>query len=254
MKISVILPCLFTDGWQSSLADFAIETMRQRTSLEFELVIVETGSRMLSHHHCVYVHRAAKTSYTEDFNVGIDESSGDYIVHTGIDVIVGDRWLEAMLECFERFHDCGAATIRIAESGAYIGPKDASDSFDEAMYGPLMMWRKEGNLVDDASNLFDKDETITCQLKQWRFDTAFPDHASDSDLVMRMYKAGLRSYRNNKAMAWHLNGVTWNADPEREAKRMKAHETFRKLHGDSPLWMANMIMRGGIAYGHEHEK
>lgn len=244
MKISVLMPCLFMDDWQPKLAKFAIETARAKTQQSFELVIVETESKMLDDvPDSIYLHRPKITKLTSDLNAAIDKASGDYLVHMGIDLIVGDRWLESMCECFDKFKDCGAATIRVAESGAYVGPIDASDSFDEAMYGPLMMWRRRNPsmLTEDWP-------------EEWKFDEVFRDHSADSDLIMRMYKAGLRSYRNNKAMAWHLNKVTWHKQENTKQREHVAHQLFREKHGDCPLMMARMIMRGGVIYGREYEK
>lgn len=239
MSISVIFPALFTDPWQPDLADFVLRTMVGKTKLDFELVIVETGSDALADREYVrnqrYIHRPKVTKLTTDLNDAIRESSGDYLVHIGIDVIVQDFWLEAMLEPFSLFKDCGASTIRVAEPGAIIGTMGNANSFDESMYGPLMMWAREKNA------------------QEWLFDEAFEDHSADSDLIMRIYQAGMRSYRSNKAFAWHLNKVTWSRQENTKEREKKARELFESRYKDSPLMMAKMMMGGLLAYGREND-
>lgn len=232
-KISVILPVKIGDEWQQELAEFAISTMRAKTRRKFELIVVESDSKEMKDFCDVHIKRLPST-YTEDFNAAQELASGDFIVHTAIDIIVGDQWLEALIEPFEQFKDCGVTTVSVTEPGSIVGEKLPSRKIIEGMYGPLMMFRKE-----------------------WKLDPAFPNLHSDSDLVMRMYEAGLRSYRNHRSVAYHLDGITWKSvttASEREEQRKKANMLFQTRYANSPLWMAKMILRGGVLYGREHEQ
>jgi len=234
-RVSVILPVMLADPWQEDLARFQILTMRAKTKIPFELVIVETGSGDLGDLVDLadrHLYMEKRSNYTSDFNAGLRTSSGDFKVHIGIDVFVGEGWLEAMLECFTKFKDCGVATISMGEPGASIGPFVPQDTIDEAMYGPLMVFR-DG----------------------WFLDPMFPDQASDNDLVMRIYNDGMRAYRNNKAKGFHMNGITWEkafSAEERNEKVMIAKAKFEKRHGDSPLAIYRMMMRGSNQYGREY--
>ncbi len=231
--VSVILPVMIANKWQEELARFAIKTMRVNTQMPFELVIVETGEAHLSDPALadIYVHRPTRTNYTDDFNAGLRESFGDFKVHIGMDVIVGEGWLEAMLACFERFEDCGIATLSCSEPGAHIGPPHQQATFDEAWYGPLMMFR-EG----------------------WTLDPAFPAMGGDNDLIMRHYLAGKRAYRNNAVRAFHLNGVTWFSAYKPEDRQQiegNAKEEFMRRYHDCGLAIYRIMTRGETRFGRE---
>lgn len=235
IDVSVILPVkLSADAeWLIELTEFAINTMRMHTKRKFQLIILESSGRELKGLADIHVKCAADSNYVKDFNSGIDIADGKYIVHVANDIIVGPEWLEALLEPFERIKDCGASTISVAEPGAIVGSRDPSRQIIEGMYGPLMMFPAG-----------------------WKFDEAFSGLHSDSDLIMRIYQAGLRSYRNHRAMAYHLDGLTWRKNTNEKTRadqRREADMLFRARYKDSPLWMAKMILRGGVIYGREHE-
>lgn len=237
MKVSVILPCLFTDEWQPILAKFSIETMLIRTQIEFELVVVETGSEIMSEFceydfryfsPCIYVNKPEKTSYTKDFNSGIEASSGEFIVHTAPDVIVGDRWLEAMLACFD-IHDCGVSTVAIKEGGHVLGMDKPHASIVESFYGAIMMFRRD-----------------------MRFDESFPDQMSDYDLCMQIYDKGLRSYRNNISQAFHMK-LEHGIGEDENARRFQHGVTrFGEKWRDKHWLIKDLIFRGGVNYGAEN--
>ena len=229
--ISVVLPAMLADKWQAELARFAICTMRMKTDIQFELVIVESGSDVLLEIADTHISSGGLT-YTQDFNLGVKQCKGDFIVHTAIDILVGDRWLESLLACFD-IPDCGVATLSCTEPGAVIGSKEPANTIIEGMYGPLMMFKRG-----------------------WLLDEAYPGMHSDSDLVMRVYQAGFRSYRNHATVCHHLDGVTFKAtkSPEQRLRlQQQADVLFRARYQNSPLWMAKMILRGGVMYGREHE-
>lgn len=245
--VSVILPVMIANKRQEELARFAIKTMRMNTDVPFELVVVSTppGNKQPGDYFHglnfdidrpasdidVYVERPTRTNYTDDFNAGLRESFGDFKVHIGMDVIVGEGWLEAMLACFERFADCGVATVSCSEPGAHIGPPHPQATFDEAWYGPLMMFR-EG----------------------WTLDPAFPAMGGDNDLIMRHYLAGKRAYRNNAVRAFHLNGVTWFSAYKPEDRQQiegDAREEFMRRYHDCGLSIYRIMTRGETRFGRE---
>ena len=90
--------------------------------------------------------------------------------------------------------------------------------------------------------------------KGWRLDEAYESLASDNDLVMRLYHAGLRAYRNHKVVCLHLNGQTWDrTSTAYKQMEQNAHNLFIQKWGKSPLWPAQMILAGGIAFGREFD-
>ncbi len=238
-NISVVLPLLITRPWQRHITEAAIKCYRENTDIRFELVIVETESTHFDIEAVIgcsadrHISRPRRTTYVKDFNAGVDAAGGDYIVHAGNDVFVPEGWLEGLLEPFERFPDCGISCPAAREPGQNIGPAQPLDMIVEGMYGPLFMFRKG-----------------------WRLDEAYIGMHSDNDLVMRVCQAGLRSYRNCKVIVRHLGGLTWGVSHETGAcqeNEETAHRVFNERWGSSPLFMAKVILKGGVVWGREHE-
>jgi hypothetical protein len=228
--ISVVLPVLFQNDSQIELAKYSIINMKINTEVPFELVVVETGSDHLVDYCDEHIHRPDKSTYTNDWNAGADAASGDYLIHTAIDVIVGDKWIESMLHCFERLKDCGVSTIAVSEPGHILGEPKPKDTIQESFYGAIMMFPNK-----------------------YKLDPVFPDQMSDYDLCLRIYADGLRSYRNNASHAYHMK-FEMNQDEEYNRTNFKAAaERFQKRWNGAPWLIARMIFAGGCKYGSEHE-
>lgn len=233
--ISVILPVKLEqpDNWQIDLTEFAINTMRMHTKKKYELIIVESGTKHLKDYSDIHIIGHKDSGYTRDVNAGIEVASGKYIVHTANDIIVGPDWLEALVEPFEKVPGCGASTISIIGSSAVIGAKETSRAIIEGFSRSLMM-------VEAG----------------WKLDEAFTGQHSDSDLIMRIYESGKRSYRNHRAIAYRLDGKMHKKNTTDKQQAEQLHEAdmlFRARYESSPLWMAKMILRGTVNYGREHE-
>lgn len=241
-RISVVLPLLLPDEFTVAMTDFCIAAMVTQAHKPFELVIIETGSRhfapdCLSRSRTfpkdyVYLHAPTKTSYVRDWNRAADAASGDYLVHMGNDVIVGRDWDAALLEPFDKYRDCGVTCTAAAEPGIFIGPRHPTPAIVEGMFAPMMMFEKG-----------------------WRLDPAYEGGYSDADLIMRIYTAGKRAYRNCASQCFHFDRITWSrALPDRgEAQIAAGEKIFYGRWQHSPLMMYAMIRAGGVIYGREHE-
>jgi hypothetical protein len=217
-----------------------LDIMRATTQTRYELVLVETGGDMLrgwadgQAADVTYLCRPKKTTYVQDFNAALDVASGDYVAQTGNDVFCRPGWLEALLECFERFPDCGAASLGTWEGGGLT--HRPLPLIVEGWYDPLMMWRKKDRPVD-----------------LWRFDEAYESLYSTSDLIMRLYAAGYRAYRNHRVVCAHIGQQTWS-DQQQDDIRPRAEALFKERWADAPYWAATMFFRGAVAFGREHER
>ena len=223
-----------SEPWTNHLTDFAIKMMRECTQVPFELVIVEVSSELFKERADVHLTRSERFKVWPDFNAGIDASSGDFIVHIGNDVIVQPGWLEALIEPFAKYKDCGVSSLAAVEGGGVaIGPRTPMKLIVESIYAPIMMFRRE-----------------------WKFDEAYPGMYGDADLVLRMYDAGLRAYRNCAVVVYHFHGATTKTslNPEKDA-----HEKaigLKLMHErllNSPYLMVRMILNGHAIWGREHE-
>lgn len=252
MNVSVILPVIFHEDSHVHLARAAIAIMRAATEVPFELVIVETGSKHLEDEADTFVHRPHLTRYTADFNAGIDASEGDIIVHTGSDVFMAIGWLEEILRVFREYPLAGAVTLACREGGSpAIGPREPQDVVVEGMYGPFFAFQQWLPQL----TLGDKHEGPGACAKEMRMDERYDAMCCDNDLIMQIYDAGWRSYRSGRVVVTHLNGATMRSrdGATRERNRELGNRIFAEKWGASPLWMAKMILRGGVIYGREHE-
>ncbi len=241
--VSVILPVLVGDDpAMISLTELCIRWMRLNTKIQYELVLVETETRHFERLSWSslgdydlrvdkYVRCPLRTSVVKDHNAGLRAASGDYRVFTANDILVTPGWFEALLEPFDVYADCGLSSLSAAEPGAFIGPQFPAPLIVEGNYTPIMMFKRE-----------------------WGLDEAFPGGYSDSDLIMRIYTAGLRSYRNCRVQIFHLNHLTIKKKGEEGRREIAAgEELFYQRWGDSPLMMYAIIRSGGVVHGREHE-
>lgn len=257
-KVSVILPLLVPTPFLRAMTEFAIKTLRLHADNAFELVVVEAGGHYFDpagvyeqdgklvavsvfgpqgNPACrvdKYLNFNPPIGSIAELNAGVDAASGDFLVFTGNDVFVPPHWDTELLYMFEQRKDCGAAALSAVEGGAVVGSKDpmAYPAFVEGMYSPFTMFRKG-----------------------WRFDESYRKIYQDSDLIMRMYEAGLRSYRSNRARVLHLLKVTSDSvEPEKHLQDLAHDERlFYKRWRNSPLWMYGMMRSGGLSYGREWE-
>ncbi len=226
-KVSVIMPILITEKWQAHMTRCAIDTMFSTTKVPFELCIVETGEKWADDlkidgaiRPIKYEHRPEKTTVVKDLNRAIEMTSGDIIVHTANDVMMRPGWLEALLECFA-IPDCGVATL--AASDLKHMPQN---KIVEGIYGPMYAFKKG-----------------------WKFDEAFENIFSDTDMIMRIYNAGFRSYRNWRVVITHLYQQTFTTiDSKAETDRRFEHykRVFSERHKGNPLIVYKALSEGYI--------
>jgi hypothetical protein len=234
LSISVIMPVYIGHEWAVHLTEFAIKMLRSCTKIPFELVVAEVGSEHFKGIADVHIKTETLGRYYQDFNQAIDKSSGEFVVHTGNDVIVQPNWLEALIEPFQKLPDCGVTSLAAAEGGGgFVGPQTPMDLICETVYAPLMMFRRE-----------------------WQFDEQYPGMYGDSDLVMRNYAVGKRAYMNCKVVIYHFHGATTKTSLNAEKV---AHERdvglslFRSRWAQSPYLISRMILQGGAQWGREYQ-
>jgi len=246
--VSVVLPVLAPTPFLRAMTEFAIRALRHHADNDFELVVVEAtdtyfdprprssgdledrtirGLRIDN-----YLNFNPKIGGVREINRGIQVCSGEFIVTTGNDVIVPQHWDTQLLRCFEERKDCGLAALSACEPGAVIGPTQPLDMIVEGMYSPFNMFRKG-----------------------WEYDESYIRVYQDSDLVMRMYEAGLRSYRSCRAHVHHLLRMTNDSvDTAAHNEQLgKDEQLFYARWSKSPLAAFAMMRVGQYRYGNEHE-
>lgn len=252
--ISVVLPVLAPTPFLRAMTEFAIKTLRAHADNEFELVVVEAEynyfqpDRIEIGHDMggsytipitplpfkidKYLNFTPKIGGVKEINAGIRAASGEFIVTAGNDVIVPEHWDTHLLRCFEERKDCGIAALSAFEPGACIGPPTHIPMMVEAMYSPF-----------------------NCFRRGWEYDESFVRVYQDSDLVMRIYEAGLRSFRSCYASVHHLLRMTNDSvDTAAHNEQLgKDEKLFYERWGRSPLAAFAMIRSGMYHYGREYE-
>lgn len=228
---TVVMPTLLTRPWQLPMTACALQTLRVTTEVPFDIVVVDsTDSQYKDDLRSVcnqvnahLVEGSVKGLASFDINRGINRAKTDRVVYMGNDIFVRDQWLEALLECFDQPR-CGIATLASFDlittpAAVYFG----QSVIREGIYGPLMM--------------FDR---------SWQLDEVmFPCQFADSDLIMRIYMQGLRSYRNNRVIIQHLNRQTING-PEHDEASMAAKRRFEGLYHRRPELVYRILVDGWI--------
>lgn len=195
--------------------------MRDTTNYPFELVIIESGTEYFKDQADVFVPRpSAGSTLVRDLNAGIDHADGDILVHTANDIFTRPGWLEALIECFE-IPDCGVATLAASDLN-----QRPMNKIMEGIYGPLMAFK--------------------CG---WEFDPDYKNIFSDSDLIMRIYEAGFRSYRNWRVRITHLYQQTYSVNETEEDLNSNfeaGKRLFIEKHKDSNLFMYRVFTEGVV--------
>lgn len=252
IRISVVLLVLAPTAFLRAMTEFAIKTLRiNAVDPNYELVVVEADGYYFEQYGPLgeprseydpmlridkYISFNPKIGGVKELNAGIDACTGEYIVFTGNDIFVPPRWDEMLLDPF-KYTDCGISSLAAKESGVpTIGPPTPIDKIVEGMYSPFCMWKAGRGELSRMSEEYVK-------------------IYQDSDMVLRMYEAGYRAYRNCAGHVLHLGRMTSDTvEPEKHKRELAIdEETFYRKWGDSPWMMFGMIRYGAWQYGQEHQ-
>jgi len=215
-----------------------IDIARHTTDVPFELVVAEaTGNPEIlgyfSNHNASawlslpdkHFYNPVKGNANGDTNAGMALCSGDIIVVLTNDVFVKPGWLEALLACFDLFPDCGMASLATTDHQGEAQPVNA---ILEGIWCPIF---------------------AVLNRPEFRFDAVeFPSEWGDYDLVMRVYAAGFKAYRNRIVVCNHLGRMTnGNAmEPEKAAKIEGYRQKFLQRWGNTPV-SASLMFRALIS-------
>jgi glycosyltransferase involved in cell wall biosynthesis len=218
--ISVVVPTLISNDTQLQTTNECIRNAREKTELDFELVVVETLTNYFASVADTYIHESKKTTATKSINRGFYCASGDKVVLLTNDVIVDDGWLEHLLECF-KISDCGMATLATDQ---FAHPKQ--NKIEEGIWFSVAMVPKAEAWFDEAYK---------------------PGSWDDSDLIMRNYLQGRKMYRSYKSVVHHKIGMTHYEKPDHKANFDWNKQYFSekyKDHADSRIF--KILVRGVI--------
>ena len=185
----------------------------KKYSQDYELILVDNGSTVRHdwENHCdTYIRLKENMGCSGGWNAGLKVSRGKYKVIIGDDTEVSPNWLEGMAKCFE-YPDCGVANPYVEHLPIGIGIKEDYKWFSGACF-----------MVTQ--------ETLD-KVGYFRGDLYFPTDSEDRDYWMRVYKAGLKCYKNFGVKIKHLEGQTSKAPDLGGQSRSKNAEIFKKEWG-----------------------
>lgn len=182
---------------------------------ESEIILVDNGSTERwewDKHVDTYIRFKENMGISAGWNAGLKASKGKYKVILGDDVTTVPGYLEALVEAIEQ-PQAGLANVHTQGMGQGVGIEETYKWFSGACF---MLTQKTLNRVGYF------DEGI------------FPCNHEDTDYTLRVYKAGLKLYKNHQLTVLHKEGQTVHA-PDLSAKNGDTHKYFVDKHGFDPI-------------------
>jgi len=205
--ISVVIPILVTSIEQVAMTVSCIKTAKETTKMPFEVIIVETLTDYFKDLADVYIWEKEKTYATISVNRALKASNRNWKVILTNDVFVKDGWLEAMFECFKQNKDCGVSTLASTQFNHIKSFKIEEGNWWSVVLLPQGMLDKIGYLDENFRGVWD-----------------------DTDMLMRIYRAGYKMYRNFSVVVDHLIGESHYDNPHHLENYQHGEKLFYEKH------------------------
>lgn len=206
-NVSVIVPVLVNSLEQVAMTIRCVKTARETTKIPFEVIIVETLTDYFKDLGDVYIWEKEKTYATVSVNRGLKVSNKAWKVILTNDVFVKEGWLEAMFECFKQNPNCGASTLASNQFNHHQSFKIEEGYWWSVALLPQGIFDKVGYLDESFKGVWD-----------------------DTDLLMRIYRAGYKMYTNYSVVVEHLIGETHYKNPQHTENFQHGQKLFYEKH------------------------
>jgi GT2 family glycosyltransferase len=221
---SVVMPVL--DGKMFTVN--ALTTFRKNTQLPYEVIIVDNGStdgtaEVLKDFPEVRIIRNEQNEgFVKAVNKGISAAKGEYIVIANNDILVGNRWLEKMVEVAEQYSRAGIISLMTTDGGinqSVLGgaglPQLVGTQFKPEMTDELnaLFENKFPDLIVEETNsiifclaLIKREVIEKIGLLGEEFGLGFGD---DGDFCIRTRKAGFKLIIRKDGFFYHFRRTTF---------------------------------------------
>lgn len=183
-----------------------------------QIIIVDNGSTersdMWEKHADVYVRHHENLGVSAGWNSIIKHAKGDFIAILGDDTEVQGDWLAKMAQCFFTYPDCGVSNPYVENLPVGVGIQEDYKWFSGACF---MLTARTINKVGF-----------------FRDDLYFPTNYEDTDYWCRVFKAGLKLYKNFGAKVRHLEGQTTKAK-DLDSAKIGTRKAFLEEWGFDPI-------------------
>lgn len=218
-EINVVVPVYIREDRHLAMSLRCLSRAKEMTRLPYKTIIVETCSNYLTDHADIHIYEKERTTADKSINRGFFACDSKYTVLLTNDVMVNEGWLEALLEPFDKYEDCGVSTLGSDQFG-----HTKKNKIEEGIWGSVFMLPSE----------------------YAQFDENYINSWEDSDLWMQIYTRGYKMYRNFNCIVSHNPGQTVYKDPMTQENWQRNRAYFIEKWKDSKLPLYRILTDGDI--------
>lgn len=212
--ISIIIPCYLLPEKDSILLSYTrrcIESIREHTAREFELILIDNGSPVgrdyLLEQADIYVRNPRNMGYGPAVNQGLKLAEGSWLVVVNNDIEFIHDWITTAQEAWDSYAEIGAVS-------AYLHGRDPEHKREpervgfRAMFGALWVTRR--GVLDRVGYI----------------DEGYELGREDRDLWVRMLESGYHIVRAGWCL--HIGNATWGKVSRHSQMHRRSKDRFNE--------------------------
>jgi len=233
-----------------------LASVLKNTSLPYRLIIVDDGSQtetrdflsgFASEHGCVLLRNEQAGGYTRAANLGMRNSTGDYVLLLNSDTIVTPRWLDRMIACTESDDQIGIVGP-LSNTASYQSIPEFESTGDWAE-NPLpedLSIDEMGALVAGSSARLYPEMTflngfclmirrgVIVEVGTFDEDAFGEGYGEENDYCLRVRKAGYQLALADDTYIFHAQSRSYNHEKRRRLSQ-RAAEILAQRYGQAQM-------------------